>query len=297
MNNTEFNSKPKTHISRRDFLKISKAAGLSMLFAAAGKAYFSHYDSDWLDVSQVRLVLPHLPASFSGIRIVQVSDIHMGGWMDIERLKQVLGVVKSLAPSLVALTGDFVLNDGHTATPESEMRQMETELKALSARYPTLAILGNRDYGYDISMVQAMLERSRVRALINAVQRVQVGKEFLYVAGLGDVLVGQNRIDQVLAKLPEKGCAILMAHEPDIADESAATGRFDLQISGHSHGGQINLPLIGAPVLPQLARKYPQGLYRVGSMYQYTNRGVGMTPPYIRFNCRAEITVFTLQSL
>jgi predicted MPP superfamily phosphohydrolase len=111
------------------------------------------------------------------------------------------------------------------------------------------------------------------------------------------VYVGQNRIEKVLEKLPEQGCAILMVHEPDFADESAATGRFDLQISGHSHGGQVNLPLLGAPVLPRFGRKYPQGLYQVGSMYQYTNRGVGMTPPYIRINCRPEITVFTLESL
>jgi predicted MPP superfamily phosphohydrolase len=88
-----------------------------------------------------------------------------------------------------------------------------------------------------------------------------------------------------------------MAHEPDFADERAETGRFDLQISGHSHGGQVDLPFIGAPVLPLWAHKYSRGLYQVRNMYQYTNVGVGMTPPYIRFNCRPEITVFTLESM
>jgi predicted MPP superfamily phosphohydrolase len=298
MNNTEFNSKPKTRISRRDFLKITKVAGLGVLFAASGNVLFSQFDPDWLDVSQVRLVLPHLPASFSGVRIVQVSDIHMGGWMNLERLQQVFDVVRSLAPSLIALTGDFVLTSDHAATNFiSEMGKMEAELKTLAASYPTLAVLGNHDYWYDASAVLAMLERSGVRPMVNDVQRVQIGRDFVDFAGVGDVLVGENRLDQMLTKLPGQGCAILMAHEPDFADESAASGRFDLQISGHSHGGQVNLPLIGAPVLPQFGRKYPMGLYRVGSMYQYTNRGVGMTPPYVRFNCRAEITVFTLQSL
>ena len=67
-----------------------------------------------------------------------------------------------------------------------------------------------------------------------------------------------------------------MAHEPDYADVSALTGRFDLQVSGHSHGGQVVIPFVGPPILPHLGRKYPSGLYQVGNMYQYTNRGVGM---------------------
>lgn len=89
---------------------------------------------------------------------------------------------------------------------------------------------------------------------------------------------------------------MLLVHEPDFADRSAETGRFDLQLSGHSHGGQVALPIIGPPILPKFAKKYPTGLYKIKEMYQYTNRGVGMTNPTIRFNCRPEITVFSLES-
>ncbi|MBZ0286049.1 MAG: metallophosphoesterase, partial [Anaerolineae bacterium] len=87
-----------------------------------------------------------------------------------------------------------------------------------------------------------------------------------------------------------------LAHEPDYADISAATGRFDLQISGHSHGGQVVIPFIGPPVVPPYSKKYPLGRYQVGTMIQYTNRGVGMISPAVRFNCRPEITVFTLRT-
>jgi predicted MPP superfamily phosphohydrolase len=103
-------------------------------------------------------------------------------------------------------------------------------------------------------------------------------------------------MDQVLKRLPEDGAAILLAHEPDFADISARTGRFDLQISGHTHGGQIRLPMIGFPYLPRFGRKYPRGLYKVGNMLQYTNRGVGMVHLPVRFNSRPEITLFTLSS-
>jgi uncharacterized protein len=88
----------------------------------------------------------------------------------------------------------------------------------------------------------------------------------------------------------------LLAHEPDYADISAATGRFDLQISGHSHGGQVIIPFIGPLVVPAYGEKYPLGQYQVGNMIQYTNRGVGTINPAVRFNCRPEITIFTLRA-
>jgi predicted MPP superfamily phosphohydrolase len=90
--------------------------------------------------------------------------------------------------------------------------------------------------------------------------------------------------------------AILLAHEPDFADTSAATGKFDLQVSGHTHGGQVVVPFLGPPVLPYLGQKYHTGLYKIGNMFQYTNRGVGMNRLAVRFNCRPEITMFELES-
>jgi predicted MPP superfamily phosphohydrolase len=295
--NTLNNSKPKDRISRRDFLKLMKVAGLNMLLLAFGGGYMSRIEPGWLEVTQVRLALPRLPKSFSGFRLVQISDIHMGGWMNSERLTHLLDVVMGLSPNLVAITGDFVLGHNNVQSSSLDMVELESALKLLTTRFPTMAVLGNHDYWLDVRAVLAMLERSGVQTLVDSVQKVQIGDEFIYIGGMDDIREGNGRINQVLAKLPAEGCAILMAHEPDFADKSAATGRFDLQISGHSHGGQVNLPFIGPPILPYMAHRYPAGLYQVGKMYQYTNRGAGMTPPYIRFNCRPEITVFTLESM
>jgi predicted MPP superfamily phosphohydrolase len=295
--NTLNNSKPKDRISRRDFLKLMKVAGLNMLVLAFGGGYMSRIEPGWLEVTQVRLALPRLPKSFSGFRLVQISDIHMGGWMNSERLTHLLDVVMGLSPSLVAITGDFVLGHNNVQSSSLDMVELESALKLLTTRFQTMAVLGNHDYWLDVRAVLAMLERSGVQTLVDSVQKVQIGDEFIYIGGMDDIREGNGRINQVLAKLPAEGCAILMAHEPDFADKSAATGRFDLQISGHSHGGQVNLPFIGPPILPYMAHRYPAGLYQVGKMYQYTNRGAGMTPPYIRFNCRPEITVFTLESM
>ena len=166
----------------------------------------------------------------------------------------------------------------------------------LTEKYPTLAVLGNHDYWTNANAVRSALKACKVIELSNDVYSLSNGSDQLHIAGVDDIWEGQDRLDIVLDKLPQTGAAILLAHEPDYADVSAKTGRFDLQLSGHSHGGQVVLPFIGTPVLPYLGRKYPSGLYRVGMMWQYTNRGVGMARLKVRFNCRPEITVFTLES-
>ena len=101
-------------------------------------------------------------------------------------------------------------------------------------------------------------------------------------------------LEIVLAQIPAQGEAILLAHEPDFADCSAGVGRFSLQISGHTHGGQVVFPMVGPPLLPPGGRKYPIGRYQINGMVQYTNRGIGTTSIQVRLNCSPEITVFNL---
>ena len=144
-------------------------------------------------------------------------------------------------------------------------------------------------------MVRRVLAASGVAELCNAVRTLHRDGAALHLCGVDSALEGASCSGRILERLPEEGAAILLAHEPDIADEVAATGRFDLQLSGHSHGGQMGLPLLRFPLLPKLSRKYPVGLYRVGKMFLYTNRGLGAHPRF-RFACRPEITVFTLRA-
>jgi predicted MPP superfamily phosphohydrolase len=158
-------------------------------------------------------------------------------------------------------------------------------------------VLGNHDYWSDATGVRAILDAGGVRELRNDALTLRRGDAQLHITGVDDVWENKQRLDHVLDKLPAEGAAVLLAHEPDFADESAASGRFDLQLSGHSHGGQCVAPGGFMPLLPELGRRYPSGLYRVGSMWQYTNRGLGMVwAPQVRFNCRPEITIITLET-
>jgi predicted MPP superfamily phosphohydrolase len=105
----------------------------------------------------------------------------------------------------------------------------------------------------------------------------------------------QDDLQPILTKMGAAQGAILLAHEPDFADTSAATGKFDLQLSGHSHGGQVHIPGFKR-IAPPLGQKYLAGQYQVQQMIQYTSRGLGLVTPRVRFNCRPELTVITLRS-
>ncbi len=291
-------SLPKRQFSRRDFLKVATILGLdAVILGVAGLAYMQNVEPSWMEVKQVRLKLPRLPQAFSGLRIAQLSDIHLGPWMTIERVREIFDVACGYSPDVLALTGDFVLAYGRKTRSYSEdLDGMSHLLRWVSQDLPVVAVLGNHDHLYNPLQVRAALERGGAHVLMNSVFTLTRGAARFHLGGIDDFYRGNPDLNAVLRAFPPDEGAMLLAHEPDFADTSAPTGRFDLQISGHSHGGQVVLPFIGPPILPRWGQKYFSGLYQVGQMFQYTNRGVGMSFPAVRFNCRPEMTIFTLES-
>ena len=284
-------------LSRRDFLKLLKVAGIDLALLLLGGAGYGYLvEPGWVVVENVRLKLPRLSPAFSGIRIAQISDIHMGGWMTRERLQHVVDKTLAEKPELLLLTGDYLLGHDFDEQSKQSLQDLTDVLTPLTQSIPTYGVLGNHDYWTNVRAVRTMLQASGVKELLNSAVTISRGSEKLHLCGVDDVWEGHVRLKVILSRLPEDGAAILLAHEPDFADESAASGRFDLQVSGHTHGGQVILPLYGPPVLPHLGRRYSIGLYKVGDMFQYTNRGVGMARLPIRINCPPEITIFTLES-
>ena len=284
-------------LTRRDFLKVLKVGAIDFaLLTVGGLGYSLFVEPNWLKIESVRLKLPRLTPAFNGIRIAQISDIHMGGWMNAKRLEYVVETLLAHEPDLLLLTGDFLTGNSSTVDHPQYLEDLVTRLSPPAKLIPSFAILGNHDYWTSAEAVRKMLKACGITELTNAVFTLTRGDEHLHLCGLDDIWEGDVRLEEVVHQLKDDSPAILMAHEPDFADTSAATGRFDLQVSGHSHGGQVVIPFYGAPILPYLGQKYPSGLYQIGSMFQYTNRGVGMIDPYVRFNCPPEITIFTLLS-
>jgi predicted MPP superfamily phosphohydrolase len=248
-------------------------------------------------VETVQIRLKRLPRVFSGFRIAQISDIHIGGWITPDRLQQVAELVAAEKPDILVVTGDFLKGRSFSETEKQGISDLIEILSPLAASIPTFAVLGNHDYWTNPDAIREMLRQCGITDLTNAVHTVTRQQEKFYLCGVDDIRHGDVRLDEVIAQLEENSAAILLVHEPDFADESAATGKFDLQISGHTHGGQIVIPFLGPPVLPPSGRKYPSGLYKVGNMLQYTNRGVGTDTVSVRINCPPEITVFVLENV
>jgi predicted MPP superfamily phosphohydrolase len=279
-------------LTRREFLKLTARWALASTVVGLGGLAYSHgIEPGWVDVQPVRLTLPRLAAPFHGYRVVQISDIHMSPWMTRARLADLVKQVNALEADLVTITGDFVSN-----LDDGIAHDLVSVLSTLQATNGVVGVLGNHDHWAKPAVIRQVMWDSGIVNVSNRVYTLGRGNALLHLAGVDDVWEQQDRLEIVLDQLPAEGAALLLAHEPDFADTSAATGRFDLQLSGHSHGGQIIMPGIGPLRLPYLGRKYPMGRYQVGSMIQYTNRGIGMVRPRVRFNCRPEITVFTLEA-
>jgi uncharacterized protein len=252
-----------------------------------GSIYVHKVEPNWLEITQIDVKLPKLDRAFNGYRIVQITDLHAGDGIDRSQLEKVVAAVNAQSPDLVVITGDHI-----SRIPKQHLEMLDT-LAQLHPRDLTISVLGNHDVYNDPAPVRAAIQKAGITLLENTIYTLKRDRATLHIAGVGDVFAHEDRLDRVLAQLPPTGAAIMLAHEPDFADKTAATGRFGLQLSGHSHGGQFRIPFYNG-YLPELARKYPLGRYQVGDTIQYTNRGIGMIKLYARFNCRPEISVFNL---
>lgn len=270
----------------------TSSLGMALLHSLSTTLSFAWDEADNIEIVPQRFRLPRLPRAFHHYHMVQISDIHMGSGMTPERFAHIVDLVNAQQPDLIVITGDFVT----TQPIDIHLPVLQQHLSRLRAHDGVVAVLGNHDHHCDPTAVRRLLAQSNIIEVGNTHHTLRRGADQLHIAGVDDHYFGQDRMEDLLETLPEEGCAVLLAHEPDYADISAATGRFDLQLSGHSHAGQIAPPGIGILYLPKLCRKYPVGRYQLGRMIQYTNRGLGTVIIKVRIGARPEITTIMLES-
>jgi hypothetical protein len=285
--------------NRRKFLRGAAALlGAGAVGVAADATVLEANDPQLV---RIDVSLPRLPVALDGFTIAQLSDFHYDPDFSALPLKKAIKTVNDLQPDLIALTGDFVTvpvfsDYFHNAKQGAVFAEAcALAVGQLRARYGVLAILGNHDHDSDPDRVIAALGTQAIPVLRNRSVPVEVDGKRLWISGVDDVLTGKPDLGATLKAVPGTEPVVLLAHEPDFADE-ATRYSIDLQLSGHSHGGQIRFPVIGAPFLPDMARKYPWGLRRVGKLVLYTNIGLGTIRIPARLNCPPEITWFTLRS-
>ncbi|MBO6111122.1 metallophosphoesterase [Methanobrevibacter millerae] len=250
------------------------------------------FKPELFDLVNVNVKINDLPFTFHNYRIINLTDIHLGQWISPEYLNGVTDYVNSLNPDMITLTGDYVsyILEGY----EDDLLDSFKKLKAKDGKF---AVLGNHDHWAGADEIREILKQSDIVDLSNDVYTLEKKGEKLNISGVDSLTVGADDFDKVLEKLPNDGASILLVHEPDFAEISSKTNRFDLQMSGHSHGGQLVIPGVKTtPFRCSYSIKYPVGAYKVKNMIQYTSKGLGTNSFWLRINCKPEITQFYLKT-
>jgi uncharacterized protein len=278
-------------LTRRQFF------GLSGLAVAGIGLYAGEIARHEIDIVQRTIVIPGLPESFKGFRLVQISDIHFREYTEAFFVQTVVHEVNRLKPDLVALTGDFV-SYGPLAKHRSvgwayTCAELLTRIEC-GQRY---AVMGNHDCIVNEAAATDALETHGIPVLNNRYVPIERDGGRIWLAGIADALEGNPKPDfekaiPKTAKTDDER-VILLAHEPDILPV-VAKHPVDLMLSGHTHGGQVRFPFIPATHLPPLGKNYVEGHFQMGRTQLYVNRGIGTVGLPVRLNCPPEITVLTL---
>jgi len=257
-------------------------------------------DSTLIEPNRPRVVrkqvaLRRWPSRLDGFTIALLSDFHYDPYFSVHPIRSAVEIVNGLRPDLVALTGDFVSVPwvGNAARGAADAEPCAGLLKNLKAPYGVWSVLGNHDMSSDPQRVANALHTAGIPLLTNQSVAIEKDGTRFWLGGVDDVLGGNADLPAALHTVPSDEAVVLMAHEPDYADH-VARYPVDLQLSGHTHGGQVRIPFIRPLYLPELAKKYVWGLYKIRGLTLYTNAGIGTVELPIRWNCPPEITYITV---
>lgn len=274
-------------INRRQFLALTGLAAAGGVIAAS--SYVSaHNEVEQLVIEKISLPIDGLSPALEGFTIAVLADFHVYPFTSIELVREAVVKTNALKPDLTVLLGDYVWHEVEV------IDELAPVLANLNAKYGVFAATGNHDYWTDINVISAAMKNAGLPLSKNEGVPIPAGNGALYLAILDDGWSGQPDLRATMGRHTPDTTTVLIAHEPDLADRYAADPRIQLQLSGHSHGGQIRFPGVGAIILPYLGWKYDMGLYQVSDMWLYTNRGLGVTNIPARLNCAPEITEITL---
>lgn len=278
---------------RRRFLKLAAASSATVALGCLGVGYAAHHR---IEVSRVEVRLATLPVQFDGLTIAHLSDIHHGIYTDFAYISHCVELVNSLKPDIVALTGDYTL------LAKSYIEPCADALRPLRASVGVFAVLGNHDYYQSAGQTAHALRRAGFTVLIEGRERLEKRGARISLLGADDLLYGHWDVSRLMLDVPEDETRIVLAHNPDYIGRVAERGRYvDFMLSGHTHGGQVRLPLLGAPhVVSDYGQRFVMGLNQMesqdkGPMQIYTTRGIGAIWMPVRFDCPPEVVLYTLR--
>lgn len=277
-------------LTRREFLRRSVlgAGGLIIAGGGATASYALWGERYTLRVNRYPIPVPNLPAAFTGVTLLQITDMHYGPNVSMRMVDRVLDLAAKTRPDAIVCTGDYVQQYNGT----QKIDEIWPRLKELQAPLGVYSVLGNHDHWADTTRSLEQLEASGQSVRHRAVRLERDGQS-LWLGGTGDLWEDEPGIDQAFAAVDPQACKIVLSHNPDMADVPFQT-RIDLMISGHTHGGQFVLPFIGAPFAPVSNPRYIHGLVQTGRFPLFISRGIGCGGVPLRFNCPPELALLEL---
>ena len=288
---------PTPFMGRREFL-VRSAAGASGLAACSVCGYASFVEPNRLHVRRYQVRIPGLPAELDGLRIVHVSDTHYGPYMSRAFLRETAAQANLLEPDLVALTGDYVHFTPDAIEPGIEL------LTEFRGRLGAVAVMGNHEHWEGAGACRQVFDHIGIPLLDNArlfltpegLQDAPVSGRSLALTGVGDYWEDEVSFDKALGGVPEDVPRVLLSHNPDVAEIVGPGRRVDLMLSGHTHGGQVSLPVIGPPMTTsKFGKKYIGGLCQGPHCPVIVSRGVGLAFLPVRFRVPPELGLITLR--
>lgn len=284
--------------SRRRFLKYALAAAA---VPTLGALYSWRAEPTWVQYHDLPMPLPNLPASFHGLRLTHLTDLHVGEEVPLDYLRTVIARVNADRPDLVVVTGDLITH--------AQQQWIDPAVDLLAElRPPVYVSLGNHDYGiyrrpgparsgsrWTADVIERRLTERGMTVLRNRAVAIDRPDGRLWMTGLDDFWGGYYRPEAAFGGINRAEPVIVLSHNPDTA-MNLDTYEPDWILCGHTHGGQVRLPFIGAPIMPISHREFDQGQFQLTHARLYVSRGVGYLLR-IRFMCRPEVPTFVLQAV
>lgn len=276
-------------MNRRTFAKLALAASIGV---SGWAVWEMRSERRRLRLEAYSLPVRGLPLALEGLRIAVMSDLHAGDFTPWSLIHRAVSLAVEASPDIVFLLGDYT-----SMSADSLEEPLATALRPLRARYGVWAVLGNHEYVRQRhDPVARALRSAGVHLLENQAQQVDVRDEKIWICGVRDPYLNKDDLAKTLAAVPRGAFKLLLAHSPDIIYRAARAG-VNAVFAGHTHGGQVRLPLLGPLAIPsKYGRRFAQGVFEVDGTALFVTRGIGTTPPLVRLGCPPEVALVTLEA-
>ncbi|HBB95407.1 MAG TPA: metallophosphoesterase [Blastocatellia bacterium] len=280
---------------RKRILKAFRAVLLLTLLTILSCLVWGFFiEPNRLIVHQDTIQIENWPAELSGLRIALIGDIHTDNrFIDEKKLKKIVELTNAQNPDLVVLLGDYIQGGRDNAAHRVEPEITAAQLKNLKAPLGVYAILGNHDWWYNGEKVRRAFESEGIPILEDEARELSRNGKSFWLVGLADLWTRPQHVQQTLAKAPSGSTVIALTHNPDLFPDLPQS--VPLLLAAHTHGGQVNLPLIGTPVVPsRFGSKYTAGHVYENGHHLYVTTGIGTSIMRVRFRVAPEIVILTI---